>query len=67
MAKHMLRNFDTCYPVKMGCSRVPEEPCVEFFIDADLIGSGAEDILQGPLGDALSTYGYQQWPFFMVP
>jgi len=45
----MLRYLDTGHLVKMGCCRMPKEPGVELFIDAVLIGGGAEDILQGSL------------------
>jgi hypothetical protein len=49
VAKHMLRYLDTGNLVKMGCSRMPKESGVELFIDAVLIGGGAEDILRGSL------------------
>jgi len=56
----MLRYLDTCHLVKMGCCRMPKEPGVELFIDAVLIGCGAEDILQGSWGDAMLTFGYKK-------
>ena len=49
MAKHMLRYFDTCHLIQVGCRGMSKQPCVQLFIDAVLIGGGAEDILQGSL------------------
>jgi len=40
------------------------KPGVELFIDAILIGGGAEDILQGSRGDATLTFGYQKRAVF---
>lgn len=64
MAKHMLRYFNTGYPVQMGCGGMTEQSAVELFIDADLIGGGAEDILQGPRGDAFFAFGYEKGSAF---
>ncbi len=57
MAQYMLGDLDTSNLVKMGCSGMSKEPGVELFMDADLIGGGAEDILQGSGRYAFFAHG----------
>ncbi len=52
VTEHMLCDIGACNLIQMSGRCVSKQPGMQFFIDSELIGSGAENILQCSLGDA---------------